>query len=107
MTARKKVLRNIVTVVCVYIILNVLIYGIMTAYMNTRNILSEDKLTMAEISGNGEQTSIKILGREYSANISEQTLGTVTAVLYCAANEKIRACAELLTQAREYFFDQM
>ena len=104
MTGRKKVLRNIAAAVCVYIILNVLIYGIMTAYMNTRNILNEDKLTMAEVSGSGEQTKIKILGREYSADISPEAVGNITAVLYCTANEKIRACAELMTQAREYFF---
>ena len=105
MTGKKKILRCIFTVVCVYIILNVLVYGIMTAYMNTSNMISEDKLTMAEVRKSGKQTRIKILGKEYSAEINDDTSSTVLTLLYCTASEKIRACAELLIQAREYFFE--
>ena len=104
MTGRKKTLRIVVMIVSIYIILNILIYGIMTAYMNTKNILSEDKLTMAEVNESGKHTKITILGMEYTADIEQDTGNAITAFLYCAANEKIRACAELITHAKEYFF---
>ena len=103
MTARKKVIRIMVVVTGVYIILNILVYGVMTAYKNTHNTLNEDKLTMAEVKDSGRHTSIKILGKEYSADINDDMENTALALLYCAASEKARACAEILTQAITFF----
>ncbi len=106
MSGRKKVFRAITVSVCIYIILNILIYGIMTAYLNTGNIIHEDKLVMAEIYEQDDKKNIRILGREYSFNMNNSIDTAVGAILYCLTPDKVRVCTQLISEAGEIIFEQ-
>ncbi len=109
MTRKKKIRRAFLLAAGIYIIINIFIFGFMTAYINTNNIVSSDKVVMAEINENSEITNIEILGKEvtieknsrgkkiaetavytimpYSFRISSEIVGAMTDILDDVVNE--------------------
>ena len=109
MTRKKKIRRAFLLAAGIYIIINIFIFGLMIAYVNTNNIVSSDKVVMAEIKNSAQTTNIEILGKDvtieknseiekisetavyalmpYSFRISSEIVGAMTDILDDVVNE--------------------
>lgn len=101
MTRKKKIRRFFIVAACVYVIINLFVYGLMTAYMNTNNTVSSKKVVMADVSADGETTKVNILGKEFSLQRENEFDKAMEATVYIAMPFKIRLCTELLIHLNE------
>ncbi len=104
MEKRKKIRRAFMLAFFIYIIINIFIFGLMKAYLNTNNIVSRNQLVMASIEQNSQKTEIEILGKNFSINKNQKSEKVVETVLYLLMPDKIRACTEIVIQCKNTFF---
>ncbi len=104
MNRKKKIRRAFLLAFFIYIIINMFIFGLMRAYLNTNNIASRDKIAMASLSQNAEKTEIKILGKNFSINKKNKNENIAQAFLYILLPYNVRACTEIVIGCENALF---
>lgn len=104
MHRKKKIRRAFLLALCIYIIINMLIFGLMRAYLNTNNIVSRDKIAMATLSQNAEKTEINILGKKFSIYKNHNAKNLAQAFLYILLPYNVRACTEIVIRCENALF---
>lgn len=103
MERKRKIRRAFLLAVCIYIIINMFIFGLMKAYLNTNNTASRNQIVMASVSQNTEKTEIEILGKNFSINKNQKAEKIAETVLYLFMPYKIRACTEIVIKCENTF----
>ncbi len=101
MERKKKIRRAFILIFAVYTIINIFIFGLMKAYVNTNNTVSKNQLVMASVFENPDTTSIEILGKSFEIP-KENTEKTIAEIcIYTLMTDKIRICTDLILKCRE------
>ena len=96
MNRRKKIKRIFLLFIAIYIILNVFIFGLMTAYINTNNMVSSDKIVMAELNKDPSKTSVEILGNDMTIKNSKKMINKSEVILYTASPQSFRIAGQIV-----------
>lgn len=104
MHRKKKIRRAFLLALCIYIIINMLIFGLMKAYLNTNNIVSRNKIAMASLSRSAETTEIKILNKKFIINKDREIENITQTFLYILMPYNIRACTEIIIGCENTLF---
>ncbi len=100
MERKKKIRRVFTLIISLYIILNILIFGMMNAYMETNNVLSKNQLVMVSVTENVNKTNIEILGKNFEIDKNNTAKTIVQACTYTLMPEKIRVCTDVILTFR-------
>lgn len=96
MERKKKIRRAFILIFAFYVIINIFIFGLMTAYMKTNNILSRNKLVMASVTENSETKNIKILDKSFVIDKNNSIKSISEICIYALIPEKIRVCTDVV-----------
>ncbi|MGN0612565.1 MAG: hypothetical protein ACI4JB_01560 [Porcipelethomonas sp.] len=96
MERKRKVRRAFFLAFSIYIVINIFIFGLMKAYLNTNNIVSREQLVMASVNKDENSTEINILGRKITINESAAKDTVTQAAAYILLPVKARTCAEII-----------
>ena len=101
MNRKKKIRRVFFLAASIYIVLNIFIFGLMTAYVNSNNIASPDRIAMAEVNSTADQTKFKVLGKTFTMEKDKAVQNSVLAAVYLIMPHKMRACTEIVLKLAE------
>lgn len=101
MTHKRKIKRIFILAAFLYITINIFIFGIMNAYINTNNTVSKNQLVMASVSENANITNIKILGRSFEIKKQTTAKNVSKACIYALMSEKLRICIDVILNGKE------
>lgn len=96
MERKRKIRRASILILSVYIFVNVFVFGLMKAYMNTNNIISKDRLVMASVTETENMTNIKILGKSFQINTRDNAKNISQIAVYAIMSDKARACTDII-----------
>lgn len=102
MDRKKKIRRAFILSASVYVIINIFIFGIMNAYVNTNNTVSRDHLVMASVSEINEKTTLKILDRTFELDKDSIFKTAGTAGLYAMMPNKLRVCTDIILNGKNF-----
>ncbi len=103
MTRKKKIRRAFLLAAGIYIIINIFIFGLMIAYVNTNNIVSSDKVVMAEIKNSAQTTNIEILGKDVTIEKNSEIEKISETAVYALMPYCFRFSAEIIGGLTELF----
>lgn len=96
MERKRKIRRVFILIFAFYAIINIFIFGLMTAYMKTNNILSRNKLVMASVTENSETKNIKILNKNFVIDKDNSIKSLAEICTYALIPEKVRVCTDII-----------
>ncbi|MBE6844426.1 MAG: hypothetical protein E7508_01745 [Ruminococcus sp.] len=105
MERKRKIRRAFILTAAIYVIINIFIFGLMRAYINTNNIISRNQLVMASVSENRDKKTINILGKNFEIDKSN-TAGTLAKLCtYTVMSDKLRICTDIILKSKEFILD--
>lgn len=103
MERKRKIRRAFILTLGIYIIINIFIFGLMKAYLNTNNIVSRNQIVMASVSQENENTEINVLGKKIIVNKNKASEKLTESLLYFMMPYKLRACTEIVIKCEDFF----
>ncbi|MBQ3566265.1 MAG: hypothetical protein IJA12_03720 [Oscillospiraceae bacterium] len=102
MERKRKIRRASILIMSVYIFVNIFVFGLMKAYMNTNNIISKNRLVMASVTETENRTNIEILGKSFEINTQDNIKKFSQLAVYALMNDKARVCTDIILNAVSY-----
>lgn len=94
----RKTKRAAILAVCIYIMVNSFVWGLMKAYINSYNSVNHEKLAMAQINDSSDGKEISIMGNSFyipsEADEKSSTAETISSLIPV----KIRIAAAIFMQ---------
>ncbi|MBQ8435748.1 MAG: hypothetical protein IJX24_07055 [Oscillospiraceae bacterium] len=101
MERKRKVRRAFLLTAAIYIIINIFLFGLIKAYINTNNIVSRNHLVMASVSECNDITTIRILGKNFEIDKNNNT-GTIAKICtYAVMSDKLRICTDIILKTKD------
>lgn len=104
MERKRKIRRAFILISAFYIVINVFIFGLMKAYINTNNIISRNQIVMASVSQNNTKTKINILGKDFEFDKNDAVKSAAEACVYAIMPEKARVCTDIILTFKDVIF---
>lgn len=101
MERKRKIRRGFFLAFSIYFIINIFIFGLMKAYLNTSNMVKRDHLVMMEVSQNTEKTEIQVLGKNFVINKNDNIEKIAETIIYFVMPYKLRACTDIVMQCED------
>ncbi len=96
MERKRKIRRASILIMSVYIFVNIFVFGLMKAYMNTNNIISKNRLVMASVTATENITNVEILGKSFEINTQDNKKNISQLAVYALMNDKARVCTDII-----------
>lgn len=94
----KKVKRASILAVCIYIMINSFVWGLMKAYINSYNAVNHEKLVMAQICESPDGKEISIMGNRFHIPSEAGESSSISKALSSLISVKIRTAAAIFMQ---------
>lgn len=106
MERKRKIRRAFILIFAFYIVINIFIFGLMKAYINTNNIVSRNQLVMASVIEKEDTTKIKVLGKSFEFDKDNAVKSATEACIYAIMPEKARVCTDIILTFRDIILQQ-
>lgn len=94
----RKTKRASILAVCIYIMVNSFVWGLMKAYINSYNAVNHEQLVMAQISDSSDGKEISIMGNSFYISSETNDKGNTAKTICSLIPVKIRIAAALFMQ---------
>lgn len=101
MERKGKVRRAFLLTAAVYIILNIFLFGLIKAYINTNNTVSRNQLVMASVSETNDKTTIKLLGKNFEIDKNNNAETIAKICTYTVMSDKLRICTDIVLKSKD------
>ncbi|MCM1225874.1 MAG: hypothetical protein NC320_00410 [Clostridium sp.] len=91
----RKLKRASILAVIIYVMINLFVWGLMKAYINSHNAVNHDKLVMAEISDDKDGKRVSIMGNSFCVPEKEREKNGVDNALLSLLPSEIKAVSEI------------
>ncbi len=94
----RKTKRASVLAVCIYIMVNSFVWGLMKAYINSYNAVNHEQLVMAQINDSSDGKEISIMGNSFYISSETTDKSTTAKTIGSLIPVKIRIAAAIFMQ---------
>ncbi len=96
MERKRKIRRAFILIFAFYIVINIFIFGLMKAYINTNNIVSRNQLVMASVTEKKDTIKIKVLSKSFELDKDNAMKSAAEACVYAIMPENARVCTDII-----------
>ncbi len=99
--------RTVILALCIYVMINGLVYGLLKAYLNSHNAASREQWKMASASKNGQAAEITVLDSSFTIDLSAAGEGASAVCIYSLLPDKAKAAARLIMHCGRIFYQEI
>lgn len=104
---KSKTKRAVILAVCIYIMINGLVYGLLKAYLNSHNAVSREQWKMASVTKKGQAAEITVLDSSFTIDLSNAAEGASAVCIYTVLPDKVRAAARIIMHCGKIFQQEL